>query len=887
VEAIAGEPFGVGRLVIDIPDHLLPQPLGAEGLGLSEKNGRVFYPVVRVPVLRPLAKEVLESTPVLTGGPVRQEVRDLLTDLLDQPTRKTIYFLFRGSEPLLLTLRARRDYECRAVVRPGRLAYRRLMAAWWEQYTAPPRLLQPPPDYPPLVENFLKATLARRLNLRLPKREHTASPRQLLQRELAILAGTESIRLAMAQDRVLGLHNLHLPADQPLPEPMSLPGLVVPEPPPQVTVEPIALCVPPECYYVRFGSFDNALWLKDTLANYGGDLQNLLAARGLDYELGRRMETQLVLKQTVLARLLGSAVISDVAMVGTDFFFREGGAYGMLFHAKSNLMLSGALAHLRAERLRAGGASEQQLQIGRHRVSYLSSADGTVRSCYAALGDFHFVTTSKTLAQRFLEVAEGGVGLGATQEFRHARALMPIERNDTVWIYLSDAFFRNLTSPRYRIEMARRLQALADIEIVRLARLMATSEGNPADTVEELVSGAMLPPNFARRPDGSHVVLKDGEVFDSLRGRRGVFVPVPDVPVTTATRAEVSEYRQFGDFFREQWQRMDPTIVAIKRQPLEGGRERISIEMRLSPFAAEHFRFLDQWAGPPDNKQMAPVPGDIARGELALKNQHLFAGIRDVVPSSELATPRDLLGTRLRDVLVGYIGTTGEVGLLGFLERPLLFPSPEPDKPQVVLGVARQRADNFRVFSFHPEVLAEVVPQLRFEEAPRPAQLRLWIGDISQAKIARLVNNLAYSRTVETSLGNLRLLHALEHQLHVPAPRCLETAELLLGAKLVCPLGGKYAFPKEPRQTSPIGPAGPASQSGHWTSTALVPRGKRPLLGQPAPPDYLAPPLNWFRGLKLDATMNEKVLSGQAEVIMQTPVQRPAPAADGSREDRP
>ena len=40
------------------------------------------------------------------------------------------------------------------------------------------------------------------------------------------------------------------------------------------------------------------------------------------------------------------------------------------------------------------------------------------------------------------------------------------------------------------------------------------------------------------------------------------------------------------------------------------------------------------------------------------------------------------------------------------------------------------------------------------------------------------------------------------------------------------------------------------------------------------PPNFEAPPLNWFRGLDLDATMNEKNLSAHAVIIMQSPAKK-------------
>ncbi len=103
VQAVAGEPFGVGAVTLNLPPEMLPEPLGIEGLGLSEKSGRVFYPALRTPAVANVLKEFLsEDTPLTTGGPVRQEVGGILRGVLNRPPRTTIYFLFRGREPLNL-----------------------------------------------------------------------------------------------------------------------------------------------------------------------------------------------------------------------------------------------------------------------------------------------------------------------------------------------------------------------------------------------------------------------------------------------------------------------------------------------------------------------------------------------------------------------------------------------------------------------------------------------------------------------------------------------------------------------------------------------------------------------------------------------------------------
>ena len=714
----------MGRIIYQMDHERLPKPLGVEGIGLIERRGRVLYPAIDYPAFGKLIKDVLgNNTPLTSGGPVREEVGGLLRGILDRPPRTTLYFLFRGDEPLDLSLEARAAIPLKVVPTHSPVAHRRLLQLWWQQYAKPAGLLAPKPDFPPVVENYLTSNLARRLNLRLPTEKQTASPYEELRRELGLNLGTESVRMAMQQDRILGLNNLNQPADQSLPAAFTPPALQMPDPAADVKVEPIAMRVPAECFYVHFGSFDNFLWTQDTLARWGGDCQNLIALRGLDRGMSGRMEKQLVLKQTVLSRLLGPTVVADVAIIGTDMFFREGASYGILFHARSNLGLSANFSQQRQERISAGGVTEEKIQIGGRPVSYLSSPDGAVRSYYATDGDFHFFTTSKRLVARFLATASGHGSLGASEEFRHARSLMPLERDDTVWLYFSDAFFRNITSPGYRVEMARRLQAASDIELVQLAKLAAVAEGRPSETIEQLMAASLLPPEFGPLPDGSRMVLDRDKVYDSLRGYSGAFLPVSDVPVQRVTQAEVAEYNRFADFYRTQWGRMDPVIAAIKRNPLADNRERVVVDVLMSPFAPEHFNLLKLRLGPADDRSLATVPGDMAALEIVLTDQRIFAGLRDMGPPTSGGAMSFFPLGKIRDLLVGYIGTTGNLGLLGWLNLGIPPQSDAAGYAVSPLGGWRRQYGEFIVFSFQRDVLETVVPQLHFQQAKRPAQL--------------------------------------------------------------------------------------------------------------------------------------------------------------------
>jgi hypothetical protein len=865
-EAFIGKPFGVGRIVVDLPESMLPQPLGMEGLVITEQNNRILYPAADNPMFGKIMKEVLDSdTPLTRGGPVREQVGGILRGFLDRPPRTTIYFLFRGEGTLNVTIQAQAPVQINIIPRQSPPAYRQLLALWWRQYVPTPQLFEQKPDYPPLVENYFTALLSARLNLPLPDDKQNRSTYAELEKEIGLNLGTETIRVALQRDRILGLGDLAQPADQALPDARQPPPLELPESAEDVKIDQLALHVPAEFFYVRFGSFNNFLWLQDTLEKWGGDVQNLVALRGLDHGMRERMEKQLILKQTALSRMLGPTVISDVAIVGTDMFFREGAAYGFIFEARNTNILGMNFTTQRAERIKAGGVTEEKIKIGGRDVSFISSPDGTVRSYYAVDGDYHFFTTSKTLVERFFAVGSGEGSLGKTKEFRHARAVMPLSRDDTVFVYLSDAFFRNFTGPRYRMEMARRLQAVADIELVQLAKLASAGEGKPGATVKDLIEGNFLPPSFGPLPDGSRIEIGGGEVYDSLRGRRGAFVPAPDVLVDKVTRAEVAQYNRFADYYRENWERMDPIIVGMKRTAQANNREQVVVDVLMTPFAPSHFDLLKKYAGPADNLRIAPIPGDLAAFDAVLVNQRVFAGLRDLGPPPNVQnTPNMQFGRflplgRMREWLVGYIGSLGEVGVLAPLN--LTFPPPDPAGYSVSrIGGWRRIFDQFIVFSFQPQILAEVTPQLHLEEAQRTAQLRVRIDDPTKARIMPMLNNWAYSRTRETSLNNLRLLQALDQQLHVPPASCLEAAEFLLDAKLIDPLGGKYVYQES------------GKNFGRWTTTSL--ENQPPSAGMmktAAPEGLLVPPCNWFRGLDLEAAVTEKNLSAHAEIIMQMP----------------
>ncbi len=854
-EALVGEPFGVGRLRVALPLGGEPESLGLGGLGVAERQGRVFYPAVD-----------------------RRPFRGLIRDLVGVGGRRAVvYFLFRGTEPLEMTVTGRDAHAVRVTPRVDPRGLGRMYGAWWQAYCPPPRLLEDEPDYPPLVRRYLQAMLARRFSLPAPARRESTWE-DVLGEDVNVLLGFESAWLAMLEDRMLGrLAALAEKADQPLPPAIDPPPLVVPEAAADVAVEPLATRVPEECLYIRFGNVANFLWFRGQLERASGDLGNLVSMRGLDYDLLERGESQLCLRQSTISKMLGATVgglvggtaVADVALVGTDLFQREGAAFGMLFHARSSPLLAQEIRRQRDEALKSGrgAVTEETIEIEGREVAFLSTPDNRIRSFYVADGDFHLVTTSRALVRRFLQTRAGKGALGAAPDFRLARSQYPAGRGDTVFLYLSDAFLRNITSPQYRVEMSRRLEAVADVTLVQTAVLAAAAEGRPAGSIEDLRAGGFLPPELGPRPDGSRAVYEDGRAFDSLRGGRGHMLPVADVQVRAVTPSEAKMYARFAEHYRTEWGRLDPTIVAVRRVAAGQGRERITLDARISPLSGPLYEILARHLGPADNRRIAPVEGDLAFGEVVLSRQRLFLGIRDTDPPDLKLLRGKLLvqtappGAQLlfQPLLIGYLGTCGDPGLLGLLDMLVGGRADASGLAGSEGGLWRRQFDRFTVFSFQASILAAATPQLKLEPIERPAQAHLRVGDITQTRLAEWINELGFRRTRQTCLGNLQLLHEVEQQLHVPGEDCRQAAELLLDARLACPLRGEYAF-RQSRQGAK-----------RWIATALVNAEGRVRDTGDVPDGFQTAPLDWLRGLSLQAVLNPREAHLRAEVLMQVP----------------
>ena len=224
VEAYPAEPFGVAKVTFRMGQSgKMIQNTGA--LRLTERDGRMFYPAFS---------------------------EGLMTVLFDRPAVggvQSAWFLFRGSDPLNLTLHGATPVNFTGDMNPYRPALSRILFQnWWRQLNAQTRRNIDNGDYPPLVETYLTAMLERRLGLVSPPAEQIRRSRQSeLQKTFSLVFDVESMRADTIRQMLTQPTDTEL-ASLPLPAPPVWLQSSATGPTAEVETEPIVRFVPEECF---------------------------------------------------------------------------------------------------------------------------------------------------------------------------------------------------------------------------------------------------------------------------------------------------------------------------------------------------------------------------------------------------------------------------------------------------------------------------------------------------------------------------------------------------------------------------------------------------------------------------------------------------------------
>jgi len=354
-------------------------------------------------------------------------------------------------------------------------------------------------------------------------------------------------------------------------------------------IGPLDLCVPEDQYYITFRSLTKLLEGVDAGDVWGSHLFNQAAKCAKTQRTADRLKTQLAMQTDPLTRPFYDLVVEEVALTGSDLYFREGADVTMLFRIKQpevfRLRMDGfleAAAKSRSDAVRSTG------KIGQIEYVSVATPDRAIHafSAYPKL-DLHVRSNSKPALERVLAAIAGDKNvtrLGDSTEFKYIRTLMPRgAKQEDGLLYLSDPFIRRLVGPELKLTERRRMLCYNHLRIIgHAAMLYRTQYGKPAKSLDELADSGCAPAPFAtdmtgkiRREalacgcGGKYSLAADGITgVCSHHGYAHELTPCCEIPLDKVTAAEAKEYKQFVEQYSQFWRRFfDPIAVRVQLTP--------------------------------------------------------------------------------------------------------------------------------------------------------------------------------------------------------------------------------------------------------------------------------------------------------------------------------
>ncbi|MEM6688783.1 MAG: hypothetical protein AAF664_05105, partial [Planctomycetota bacterium] len=883
-------PNALAVSVIDIP---LPAPIASPDLPdlrVRSSEGVLLYSAV-APIEVPITPLVDRPVPRPGGGKLLKRVGNLIREITsdeDKPAMESVAFRVaflrpanQTNQPISISLvdqsgRLVATQAVRNSIPPTSPEYRSALDGWWQVYVRAADRLNRSTDYPDHVQSYLVAMLSGRFGLPLPDSFLRVDPPSYTFDEsfgelLGLILGEKQWLDGIFRRQASGIVESQ-PANMPLPAPAAIintpmgglaNGLG------EVAVETLANYTPADCFYLRYGSFNNYLWFRDLSDDFGGDLSTMIRLKGLENNSSARIESQLNLESNELSRLLGPTVIRDQAMIGYDLLLGDGPAVGVLFESANAFLLRTSFNQARSARAaKENDVVLDTIEVAGLTVSRLMSADNRVRSFMTERDGVFLITNSRTLVEAFALLGQGGQALAQTPEFRLARASFSADDNHSLFAFISPGMVRRLVSPSSLIEMRRREEAKAQAEMTILARHAVAKERQNEElaslSIEQLIQSGYLPNHLMSRPDSSGLLEVDRKLIDSMRGSRGTYLPLADVKIDSVTVQESQWYQVIAGGLEATIPTVDPIVLAIKRRespipPVIDGRESevVAIEAMVAPWDPSKFGKYAKYLGPPTETAIRMAPDDIVSVQASVDAQflgpptHLYAAIKDTTPPR----PDDFDGIiktfmALRSV-PGYLGAWPSPGALDRLPLGLGIGTPVgPGLNRLIGGLYRYTDGSYSILSFYPDIITNSLQHLEAIPTDSVAQLRARSGNLIGSQLEGYINQLLYERAAAASIGGGKYLDSVADQLAIDPQDAPEIARRVLGEGVRDSLGGQYR----------LGSSGGRFEGDRWPG---------PLPSSVPPNGYIAPVLDWFRGGELLVTQGADRIGLRGEIAIE------------------
>ena len=425
--------------------------------------------------------------------------------------------------------------------------------------------------------------------------------------------------------------------------------------------EPLAHAAPARFYYVRFATLAHLFRLLDEADTWITPVASLNAGQSQNQDLGKRYETQLGLQRSQVSRVLGPQVVTDLAVVGSDPYLREGSDLTFIFRVKAQTAFQAGLASALAGHVAEHGQqTSQALDYAGEKITVTRSQDGEVRQHRADVGGFSLVSNSLGALKAVIDTLKGRTpALADALDFRYMMA-RDADLPADVLAFMSDAFVAEVVGPRQKILEARRMFALSDLMAPGNAALLyGWMFGQTPRGSEELVAAGLLGKDELKHVVGEPIAWQPGSAARSSWGTVASLTPLIDLPTPNkVTESERDAYRLFANSYQRNWSTyMDPACLRLTLDSnAPSGKHALRADLRILPIIEDS-----------DYRKMQRSVGEARLDDPASATGALLS--LGVGPRAEL---RKLLTDIARDMpsaLRAQLDWLGEVAFVGVEDR--------------------------------------------------------------------------------------------------------------------------------------------------------------------------------------------------------------------------
>ncbi len=311
-------------------------------------------------------------------------------------------------------------------------------------------------------------------------------------------------------------------------------------------------------------------------------------------------QSQLGLPMNALTRQVGGALVGEVAVTGSDPYFRTGTDVAVLMQSEQATVLHQAMLTLiKGQSAKHNDVERIEHKVDDHTFTQWVNPSRSFSSCIAITDDAVVVSNSPYQIRRVLQCSSDRVAtMHDLDEYKFFRQRYPRNsQNPKTLVVITDAAIRRWCGPQWRISASRRTRARATIAEVTMQHADALVRGTTSGKTEIYRDSQM--------PKAGVLILTPDGVYSDEYGSLDFQTPIAEMNLTHATQKEVDLYSSWLRRYERKWRRVfDPIAIEIGLTDKELAVDLTVIPLILQSEYAQYRRIVGK-------ARLKPTIGDL------------------------------------------------------------------------------------------------------------------------------------------------------------------------------------------------------------------------------------------------------------------------------------